>query len=65
MANNLIKFPIYGTSNVAGSSSAWGPVNNFFKLATAGGKNDQYTIRGDQNLSSKDTRLSAIPGGNR
>ena len=55
VAGNLIKFPIYGTSNVAGSSSAWGPVNNFSKLATAGGNNDQYTIRGDQNLSSKQT----------
>jgi len=53
VAKNLIKFPIYGLPNVPGTPSAQGPLNNFSRLATAGGINDQYTIRGDQNLSSK------------
>ena len=35
--------------------SAEGPLNNYFTLAISGAKNDQYTIRGDQNLSPKDT----------
>ena len=57
VAKNLIKFPIYGLPNTAGqlSSQGQGPINNFATLATAGGKNDQYTVRGDQNLSSKQT----------
>ncbi len=55
VAKNLIKFPIYGVPNVAGTASAQGPLNNFSSLAKAGGINDQYTIRGDQNLSSKQT----------
>jgi len=55
VAKNLIKFPIYGEPNVPGAPTAQGPVNNFSRLATAGGINDQYTIRGDQNLSSKQT----------
>ena len=53
VAKNLIKFPIYGLPNVPGTPSAQGPTFNFSRLATAGGINDQYTIRGDQNLSSK------------
>ncbi len=55
VAKNLIKFPLYGKPNVAGNSTAWGPANNFSKLATAGGVNDQFTVRGDQTLSSKQT----------
>jgi len=55
VAKNLIKFPIYGQPNVPGTPSAQGPTNNFSRLATAGGINDQYTIRGDQNLTSKQT----------
>ena len=55
VAKNLIKYPLYGKPNVAGSATAWGPVNNFFKLATAGGNNDQFTVRSDQTLSSKQT----------
>ncbi|WP_263418160.1 TonB-dependent receptor [Terriglobus albidus] len=55
VAKNLIAFPIYGEPNVPGTPTAQGPVNNFSRLATAGGNNDQYTIRGDQNLSSKQT----------
>ncbi len=68
VATNLIKFPstmpsgapagagIYAPPTPGlGSNTAEGPVNNFFTLAKSGAKNDQYTIRGDQNLSAKDT----------
>ena len=53
VAKNLIKFPIYGLPNVPGTSSPQGPLNNFSRLSTAGGSNDQYTIRSDQNATSK------------
>jgi hypothetical protein len=56
VAKNLIAFPIYGLPNVSNPVvTANGPVNNFFSLSTAGGNNDQYTIRSDQTLSSKQT----------
>ena len=57
VAKNLIKFPIYGSPNVPNApiNANYGPVNNFFTQATAGGNNDQYTIRSDQTLSSKQT----------
>ena len=55
VSKNLIAFPIYGLPNVPGTPSSQGPLNNFSRLATAGGINNQYTIRGDQNLSSKQT----------
>jgi hypothetical protein len=55
VAKNLIKYPLYGKPNVAGNSTAWGPANNFSKLSTAGGNNDQFTVRGDQTISSKQT----------
>jgi Carboxypeptidase regulatory-like domain len=68
VATNLIKFPsgmpagapagtgIYALPTPGlGSTSAEGPLNNFFTLAKSGAKNDQYTVRGDQNLTSKDT----------
>jgi hypothetical protein len=56
VAKNLIKFPIYGKPNVQNPAmTSQGPVNNFFSLSTAGGNNDQFTIRSDQTLSSKQT----------
>jgi outer membrane receptor protein involved in Fe transport len=55
VAKNLIAFPIYGKPNVPGTMTPEGPVNNFFSLSTAGGTNDQFTIRGDQNLTAKQT----------
>ena len=68
VAKNLIAFPstmpagyvpgtgIYSKPNVANpGSSAEGPLNNYFTSALSGAKNDQFTIRGDQNLSAKDT----------
>ena len=55
VATNMLAFPIFATPNVAGSPTPWGPVNNFALLSTAGGSNDQITVRGDQNLSSKQT----------
>lgn len=53
VAKNLIKYPLYGKPNQPGTSTAYGPVNNFFKLSTAGGNNDQLTFRSDQTISSK------------
>jgi Carboxypeptidase regulatory-like domain/TonB dependent receptor len=68
VATNLIKFPsnmpagapagtgIYALPNTTpGSTGAEGPLLNYFTLAKSGAKNDQYTIRGDQNLTAKDT----------
>jgi len=56
VAKNLIAFPIYGLPNVSNPVvTVNGPVNNFFSLSTAGGNNDQFTIRSDQTLSSKQT----------
>ena len=55
VAKNLIAFPIYGKPNVPGTMTAEGPQNNFFSLSTAGGVNDQFTVRGDQTVSSKQT----------
>jgi Carboxypeptidase regulatory-like domain/TonB dependent receptor len=68
VAKNLITFPsgmpagapagtgIYAPPTPGlGSQTTQGPTNNFFTLAKSGAKNDQYTIRGDQNLSAKDT----------
>jgi hypothetical protein len=56
VAKNLIGFPIYGKPNVQNPAmTPQGPVNNFFSLSTAGGNNDQYTVRSDQTLSSKQT----------
>lgn len=55
VSKSLLAFPIYGKPNVPGTMTAEGPVNNFFTLATAGGNNDQYSIRSDQNLSAKQT----------
>ncbi len=66
VAQNLLAFPstmpgaiagtgIYAKPNEAGTMTAEGPVNNFSTLATAGGRNDQFTLRGDQVFSSKQT----------
>jgi hypothetical protein len=55
VAKNLMAFPIYAKPNVAGTPGSQGPTLNFSRLSTAGGINDQYTIRGDQNLSSRQT----------
>ena len=67
VAKNLIKFPIFGKPNVTNPSvTSDGPVNNFFKLATAGGTNDQYTVRSDQSSELKaELCLSATPAGTR
>ena len=53
VAKNMLAFPVFGKQNVAGTPTAYGPVNNFSLLSTAGGDNDQFTVRGDQTLSSK------------
>jgi hypothetical protein len=55
VATNLLKFPIFGKPNQPGSSTSQGPINNFFTQGTAGGNNDQFTVRADQNISSKQT----------
>jgi hypothetical protein len=53
VAKNLIAFPDFAAPNTTGTPSAYGPVNNFSKFANTGGDNDQFTVRGDQNLSEK------------
>ncbi|MDX6462989.1 MAG: hypothetical protein QOE55_6686 [Acidobacteriaceae bacterium] len=51
VAKNLIAFPYWAAPTVSSQS---GPgINNFSRFGNAGGINDQYTIRGDQTLSSK------------
>ncbi len=55
VAKSLIAYPIFGKPNVPGQLTAEGPVNNFFSLSTAGGENDQYTLRFDEDLSAKQT----------
>ena len=54
VAKNLIAFPYFAKPNQPGTDAA-GTLNNFFKQSKAGGTNDQYTIRADQNLTSKQT----------
>jgi outer membrane receptor protein involved in Fe transport len=59
VARNILKFPIYPLPNVANPSvGAQGPTNNYSAFGTEGGINDQWTIRGDANLSSKQTVFS-------
>ena len=56
VAKNLLAFPVFAQPTVPGSTTATeGAANNFSKLGTAGGTNDQYTLRGDQTLSAKQT----------
>ncbi len=50
-SQNLIAFPYWAAPTVS-SQTAPG-INNFSRFGNAGGINDQYTIRGDQTLSSK------------
>lgn len=53
VARNLINFPYWANPTQAGTSSAG--LQNFARFGTSGGVNDQYTVRGDQTLSSKQT----------
>lgn len=53
VAKALIAFPYFAKPNLPGDTA--GTQNNFFKQSSAGGTNDQYTMRADQNLSSKMT----------
>ena len=53
VAKNLIAFPYYAKPTSAGDPGT--AFNNFSNFGTAGGVNDQYTVRGDQTLSSKQT----------
>ncbi len=55
VAQKLLAFPLYAKPTPGlGTMTSQGPVNNFATLASAGGDNDQFTIRSDQNLSAKD-----------
>ena len=51
VAKSLIAFPYWAAPTV--SSQAGTGINNFSRFGNAGGINDQYTVRGDQTLSSK------------
>ena len=51
VAKNLIAFPYWAAPTVSSQSGTG--INNFSRFGNAGGINDQYTIRGDQTLSSK------------
>src|ERR1700760_51639 len=51
VAKNLIAFPYWAAPTVASQSGTG--INNFSRFGNAGGINDQYTIRGDQTLSLK------------
>ncbi|MGA3223902.1 MAG: TonB-dependent receptor [Acidobacteriaceae bacterium] len=51
VAQALVKFPYYAKPTSAGTGGQF--LNNFANFGTSGGINDQYTIRGDQTLSSK------------
>ena len=51
VAKNLIAFPYWAAPTV--SSQTGTGINNFSRFGNAGGINDQYTIRGDQTISSK------------
>jgi outer membrane receptor protein involved in Fe transport len=52
---NLLALPYFAKSNVPGTSTPEGPVNNYASSAIYGGKNTQLNFRGDQNFSSKQT----------
>jgi outer membrane receptor protein involved in Fe transport len=47
VAKNLIAIPYFAAPNRPGN------LNNFSKFGSTGGTNDQFTIRGDQTISSK------------
>ncbi|MBT9333369.1 TonB-dependent receptor domain-containing protein [Paracidobacterium acidisoli] len=51
VAKNLIAYPEFGKETSPGTPGT--ALNNFNKFAPTGGNNDQYTIRGDQQISSK------------
>jgi outer membrane receptor protein involved in Fe transport len=53
VAKSMIAFPYFATPNLAGTNN--GTLNNWSKFGGTGGINDQFTIRGDQNLSGKQT----------
>jgi len=60
VAKNILGFPIYPLPNVQGtlSTNGQGYLNNYSAFGTEGGINDQWTIRGDANVSSKQTVFS-------
>ncbi len=53
VAKTMIAFPYFAKPNLAGTSN--GTLNNWSKSGHTGGNNDQYTLRGDQVLSAKQT----------
>jgi hypothetical protein len=53
VAKNVIAFPYFATPNIPGTVN--GTQNNWSKFGKTGGNNDQFTIRADQNLTSKQT----------
>ena len=53
VAQRLIAFPYY--ANPTSNGDLYTHFNNFSRFGTAGGVNDQYTVRGDQTISGKQT----------
>ncbi len=51
VAKNLIAFPYWAAPTVSSQSGTG--INNFSRFGNAGGINDQYTVRGDQTISTK------------
>ena len=51
VAKNLIAYPEFGAPTSAGTPYTF--LNNFNKYASTGGNNDQYNVRSDQQISSK------------
>jgi outer membrane receptor protein involved in Fe transport len=54
VAQALVNFPYYAKPTSAGSPAGQF-LNNFANFGTSGGVNDQYNVRGDQTISSKQT----------
>ncbi len=54
VAKAMIAFPYFAKPNLPGSDAA-GTLNNWSAQSKAGGTNDQYTIRADQNISERQT----------
>ncbi|HEV2274533.1 MAG TPA: TonB-dependent receptor [Acidobacteriaceae bacterium] len=53
VAKNLINFPYYAKPTSNGTGPLF--INNFANFGTSGGVNNQFTLRGDQTISSKQT----------
>jgi outer membrane receptor protein involved in Fe transport len=55
VAQSLINFPYWAAPTVSGGALNGQGINDFSRFGNSGGINNQFTGRGDQNLSSKQT----------